>query len=75
MKYITKIDNTHIVELNGRNVKVEDYSKKDLHVYILEDKGYIRVVKEDFKMSTFSSGATLDQYVVAYELVKLVLGK
>ena len=76
MKYITKIDKTHVVELNNRNVKVKEDTSKNLQVFIVNNgKDYINVNKDDFKMSpSFGiGGAYLDQYVVALEIVKLVL--
>lgn len=76
MKYITKIDQTHVVELNNRNIKVKQDTSKNLQVFIVNNgKDYINVNTEDFKMSpSFGvGGAYLDQYVVALEVVKLVL--
>ena len=76
MKYITKIDKTHVVELNNRNVKIKEDTSKSLQVFILNNSGdYISVDKNTLKLSpSFGcGGGHLDQYVVALEIAKLVL--
>ena len=72
MKYITKIDNEHIVELNGRNIRVTDRIEGNYFVQ-LGQSAYsgIYVTKGSHEMKS-SGELFLDQYVVALEVVRLI---
>jgi hypothetical protein len=75
MKYITKIGLDHIVELNGRNIRVTE-SKDDYSVQLDENNAYIDIcvnkVTYTLKGSGKAEGFFLDEYVVALELVRVI---
>lgn len=75
MKYITKLEDVHVVELNGRNIKIEisSYHKDSWKVYLTE-KQSVLLEKETLKIKDVYGTLHLDQIVVCYELCRFLKG-